>query len=566
MSNGQALTARENLAKGARVPVKLREWQRGFVSAFWQKVEPDFLCVALPGGGKTIPALHLGRTFLDNDRNARIIVVVPTDGLRTQWQGEAFEKKDKRGQVVTKFGIRLMAKGFAGFLGPDYDGIVTTYATIANNPELYARLCVKHRVMVVFDEIHHSGTRSHWGRVQRAFEMAARRLCLSGTPFRSKGDRISFLEVMPDGNYKIDYQYDYPTAVRDGVVRTVSFHRYSGGITLNVLGEAPIQLHTEDEDLEEDEERKLLRGLLTSPEYTRGFLRSAHERLLAVRAEKPDAGGLVLCKDGEQVRRIGPMLREITGEEPAIIVSDDETATSTIDEYRKAGHMWIVAIRKVSEGVDIPRLMVLAYLTTTVAPLFFRQAVGRIVRSEGTDFDTEAYCFIPNTATLVKQAEEIEMAQAAGVEDDDDDEPGDGKSRDQKEPKLYSVDSTEAEFAGITMRGVHLGAPMASEIIALSKELGVPEAKVRVILERARQMPIAPVEVAPVMEHPEEVETRLRRQCKKKANQLAARLGIEVKEVHSQWKRYASVGHDRMSIAQFEAKLEWLKKRLAELN
>ena len=41
---------------------------------------------------------------------------------------------------------------------------------------------------------------------------------------------------------------------------------------------------------------------------------------------------------------------------------------------------WIVAVRMVSEGVDIPRLRVGVYATNTVTELFFRQAVGRLVR------------------------------------------------------------------------------------------------------------------------------------------------------------------------------------------
>ena len=41
---------------------------------------------------------------------------------------------------------------------------------------------------------------------------------------------------------------------------------------------------------------------------------------------------------------------------------------------------WLVAVRMVSEGVDIPRLRVGVYATTTTTELFFRQAVGRFVR------------------------------------------------------------------------------------------------------------------------------------------------------------------------------------------
>jgi superfamily II DNA or RNA helicase len=41
----------------------------------------------------------------------------------------------------------------------------------------------------------------------------------------------------------------------------------------------------------------------------------------------------------------------------------------------------MVAVRMVSEGVDVPRLAVGVYATSTATPLFFAQAIGRYVRA-----------------------------------------------------------------------------------------------------------------------------------------------------------------------------------------
>jgi hypothetical protein len=57
-------------------------------------------------------------------------------------------------------------------------------------------------------------------------------------------------------------------------------------------------------------------------------------------------------------------------------------------------------VRKVSEGVDIPRLRVGVYATTTVTDLFFRQAVGRLVRMSGPEREQLAYMFIPDDVRL----------------------------------------------------------------------------------------------------------------------------------------------------------------------
>jgi hypothetical protein len=61
----------------------------------------------------------------------------------------------------------------------------------------------------------------------------------------------------------------------------------------------------------------------------------------------------------------------------------------------------------VSEGVDIPRLRVGVYATTTTTELFFRQAVGRFVRWTRGVRGQKAYLFIPDDVRLRTFATQI---------------------------------------------------------------------------------------------------------------------------------------------------------------
>ena len=61
----------------------------------------------------------------------------------------------------------------------------------------------------------------------------------------------------------------------------------------------------------------------------------------------------------------------------------------------------------VSEGVDIPRLRVGVFATTTTTELFFRQAVGRLVRCQPDVGRQSAYLFIPDDASLRNSAAQI---------------------------------------------------------------------------------------------------------------------------------------------------------------
>jgi hypothetical protein len=84
----------------------------------------------------------------------------------------------------------------------------------------------------------------------------------------------------------------------------------------------------------------------------------------------------------------------------------------------------MVAVRMVSEGVDVPRLCVGVYATSTSTPLFFAQAVGRFVRSRKRG--ETASVFLPSVPQLMLLANEMEAERdhaldrpesAAGVDE-----------------------------------------------------------------------------------------------------------------------------------------------------
>jgi hypothetical protein len=219
-----------------------------------------------------------------------------------------------------------------------------------------------------------------------------------------------------------DFRYDYPSAIEDRVIRVVRF-QHDRGVVRRISAEGveeEAELRSDGGDLSDTAEAdKKLRDLLIYGGFTDTLLKNAHEKLLECRKTMSSAGGLVLCIDQNHAEQIAKKLTLITGQKPDLVVSDDDRATSTVHEFRESGRLWVVAVKQISEGVDIKRLMVLAYLTTTRTELFFRQAVGRIVRYMGTDDDMEAYCFMPDHPTLVRCAQNIVNAQAQAIMDED---------------------------------------------------------------------------------------------------------------------------------------------------
>jgi superfamily II DNA or RNA helicase len=91
------------------------------------------------------------------------------------------------------------------------------------------------------------------------------------------------------------------------------------------------------------------------------------------------------------------------------VLSDEKQASRKIAEFTSGDHRWMVAVRMVSEGVDVPRLAVGVYATTTSTPLFFAQAVGRFVRARHRG--ETASVFLPSVPSLLTYAAELEVAR-----------------------------------------------------------------------------------------------------------------------------------------------------------
>ncbi len=136
------------------------------------------------------------------------------------------------------------------------------------------------------------------------------------------------------------------------------------------------------------------------------MLEAADKRLTEVRRGMPDAAGLVIATDHEDARAYAARLRRLTGSRPVVVLSDDPAASRKIAAFADSGDRWMVAVRMVSEGVDIPRLAVGVYATSVGTALFFAQAVGRFVRARQRG--ETASVFLPSIPVLLGYAAELE--------------------------------------------------------------------------------------------------------------------------------------------------------------
>ncbi|WP_327067147.1 DEAD/DEAH box helicase [Kitasatospora sp. NBC_01250] len=380
---------------------KLRAWQQGALDTYIEKQPRDFMAVATPGAGKTTFALTLASYLLHNHLVQQVTVVAPTEHLKKQWA-----------EAAARIGIRLDPAYSSGPLSKDYHGIVVTYAGVGVNPMLHRNRTEARKTLVIMDEIHHAGDSKSWGEACfEAFEPATRRLALTGTPFRSDTNPIPFVqyEADTDGLRKsvADYTYGYGHALADHVVRPVIFLSYSGNMRWRTKSGDELEARLGEPMTKDLIAQAWRTALAPQGEWIPNVLRAADKRLTEVRKAIPDAGGLVIATDQNAARAYAKMIREITGHKATLVLSDEAEASQRISDFSANDDRWMVAVRMVSEGVDVPRLAVGVYATSISTPLFFAQAVGRFVRARKRG--ETASVFLPSVPMLLGFANEMEL-------------------------------------------------------------------------------------------------------------------------------------------------------------
>jgi superfamily II DNA or RNA helicase len=459
------------------VSVAPRAWQAAFLERHRAHGRPDFLLVATPGAGKTLAAC----LALRGSGCEQAIIVCPTTALRSQWADAA-----------DGVGLHLDPRwrNADGAWREDVDGVVVTYQQVASAPDLFAHH-LSRPTFVVLDEIHHAGETATWGAALRsAFDGAVARLSLSGTPFRSDARAIPFVRYDAERRCAPDFVYGYGDAVADEVCRPLTFRLLDATLRWRVDAQESIAAFA-DELAPVDDARRLRTAIDPTTALLPQMLRDADALLVKARALIPDAAGLLLCDDRAHARASSALLRTVAGEKPVVVLSDEAGAHARIDRFARGGAdaaRWLVAVNMVSEGVDVPRLVLAAYATVKRTDLFFRQAVGRVVRRRAADpDDLVATVFLPADPTLTACAERVEVELRQQVMDDVgaafDIEPPPGLAR---RPDFQPLDA-QVEPGGMIVAGVHYGRAEVDAARRLLRELGQSERALRSVLEFVRR-------------------------------------------------------------------------------
>lgn len=438
--------------------LQLRDWQKRCKEAFYEKLcaspetgKMSFKIEACVAAGKSTMMAELARELILGDWAEEfgfefVAIVAPNlaiTGAHTARQQESFGiigALEQRGIWAME---RITAEGrINASINPQpkqTDAGVTGVAAVFTyhymrqdnvQRQLLDWAASGKKIAMFYDEIHHvPNLGSSWSdglqRVNAGTHLAA---YFSGTWYRT--DRRAIFDQISEGVADPDFSYTYAEGIVDGIVRPVSFWipntlartKDENGV---IIDERPVDQYLEQVPLE-------IKEVMFDPNgwFVEGMIRRAADELARRRVKYPDAGCLVICPPGfhddddqskealadqdRKAEEIHRRVEQITGKKATLVLNGHPP--DRIAKFRESDEEFIVAVNRISEGCDIPRLRIVLILRDlSGTKLQFNQIVGRVIRRRPQDDEEPALVIMPPIQGMCEFARSIAIAEKGAV-------------------------------------------------------------------------------------------------------------------------------------------------------
>ena len=376
---------------------ELRNWQREAIEAALEKFEASyshFLCLATPGAGKTVMASALANILIKTGKVDLVLCFSPSTVVANDFKVEL--------EAIT-------GRRFCGGLGAS--GSSLTYQSMRYLDTQFWTLLETFNVFVILDEIHHCAgddtqNANAWGeQVLMNIQGKARyTMALTGTPWRSDAIPIALANyVSKDNRLLVDYRYDLTQAIKDGVCRSPHITLFDNEL-INVVENKNKRSFTSIAEFLFKSGLSYFE-IITHNEIIREILKHGIIQLNKERRISPDAGGLIVAASVSHAGQIQLLLAEL-GESSEVVTYQEDDPESLIRQFKKSCQKWIISIGMISEGTNIPRLRVCCYLSLVTTELYFKQVLGRILRTQYSPVET-GYLLVPAHPRLLEYSNRI---------------------------------------------------------------------------------------------------------------------------------------------------------------
>lgn len=413
------LVGDERMFQAGRLEVKeklskvqsLRKWQQLAQFEYNKVVKKQsiFVVEVCPGGGKTFFAVHTAAAQFVQNAIDYVIAIAPSLIVCDGWLSTA-----------SSLGFRaLTSNSLTQNFAADVNFRIATYQSSLKTIE---NLPPRSRVLVICDEYHHAEDGKDWGdRLQVIKESIGSRvqfLFLSGTPWRTRG----YIAMLRENGYyqpdeqlggevvKPDFSYTYKEDLESETRATTaaSFYFYTSVRTDKKSGQVERLISPSDQftsaDIAKQEEEcpcpyslgkhvSIEDARLSNNTAAQEMIFDACDKLHAVQAKYSEKIlMLVVAKSITEARRICEYIIENHDLNAVVIASDDPESAKKLKQIKtqlasgsklkthRTTPDVIVSVGMVSEGVDIPHIKVIVYLSAILTLLYLIQVLFRGAR------------------------------------------------------------------------------------------------------------------------------------------------------------------------------------------
>jgi len=398
--------------------VNLRKWQAKATDTAvinYSKGRKLFVTEACTGAGKTRHGVETAVDLMKSKSVDLVIVLTPSIATRSGWK-DAFNKArtslpEIRVTDDNEFPI-------------DTNVWVTTYSGYEAAQKALTTAPVRLGIFTVIDEYHHAEQDAAWGTAVEALGgLAKHALFLSGTPWKQSGfcpllvgqSNIHGKPYYDSGEIRVspDFAHDYSNDLRAGEDRAThwvnfrllpSIFTYDDG-KIEEFALPDLENMSNQERLEWEEKAakdktplgkhvKIDDNMLTGRGNAKELLAESVALLGKCRADTYQACSqrdlpimLVVAQNIKAARNLADYIEEIHELKTVVIVSEDQRSHEVLEKTRAqcADNSpdkpdVIISVGMISEGVDIPQIKVIAYLSAVLTTLYLVQVIGRALR------------------------------------------------------------------------------------------------------------------------------------------------------------------------------------------
>jgi hypothetical protein len=349
--------------------------------------------------------------------------------------------------------------------------------------------------------------------------------------------------------------------IRDGISRKIEYTAVDGDISYhsnNIRYDTTFQ-----ESLDQAHTAKRLRAAMSkNADFIYGLLDVGYDIWRNTQIEQPNCGMLVIAHDKNSAGKIADHLRRRYGLDVVVFTEDDPNPTETLKHFKNGNGDVLVAVCKMTEGANVPRLRVGVYAAKKKAPLFLQQVFHRLSRKENLSQVGSGKWVGPADPDIIDEAKKLAEVNFVTLGNQVTNNANQQPNSSSMQPAgsfvpISAVTTSMEGFCGDLVASQH-ELKRARDLRIKKPKLYANISDVQLGKIAADLLPSNETSNDRTVETYDQIRLRLGRTASKLANKLAHSRSVEPREIHTEWIANGNARHEAADNEVLQAKVDWL--------